>query len=155
MHATRHWSLGAKLMLVGVPFLLLVLLATAATLWVSWQLDGGAAAVNEAGRMRMQSYRMSLSIGTRETGQLPQQVKEFNESLATLKDGDPERPLFVPWDKDTSARFAVIESDWTHYQARWITAPPAGFQTLRDSTIAFAAHIDAFVSGSPCCTCCK
>jgi len=32
-------------MLVGVPFLLLVLLATAATLWVSWQLDGGAAAV--------------------------------------------------------------------------------------------------------------
>jgi two-component system nitrate/nitrite sensor histidine kinase NarX len=32
------------------------------TLWVSWQLDGGAAAVNEAGRMRMQSYRMALSI---------------------------------------------------------------------------------------------
>lgn len=147
MTATKHWSLGAKLMLVGVPFLLLVLLATAATLWVSWQLDGGAAAVNEAGRMRMQSYRMALSIGTQETDPLPQQVKEFNESLNTLKHGDPERPLFVPWDKDTSARFAVIESDWARYQAHWIAAPPAGFQSLRDSTIAFAAHIDAFVSG--------
>jgi two-component system nitrate/nitrite sensor histidine kinase NarX len=39
-----------------VPFLLLALLST---LWVSWQLDGGAAAVNEAGRMRMQAYRMA------------------------------------------------------------------------------------------------
>ena len=51
--------------------MLLVLLSTAATLWVSWQLDGGAAAVNEAGRMRMQAYRMSLSVGlnqTREAG---------------------------------------------------------------------------------------
>ena len=45
MKHNRHWNLGTKLMLVGVPFLLLVLLATAATLWVSWQLDGGAAAV--------------------------------------------------------------------------------------------------------------
>jgi len=147
MNATRQWSLGTKLMLVGVPFLLLVLLATAATLWVSWQLDGGAAAVNEAGRMRMQSYRMSLSIGTQETDPLAQQVQEFNLSLATLRVGDPERPLFVPWDPDTHARFAVIESDWAHYQARWITTKPTGFQSLRDSTITFAAHIDAFVSG--------
>jgi len=30
MPSHRHWSLGAKLMLVGVPFLVLVLLATAA-----------------------------------------------------------------------------------------------------------------------------
>ena len=35
-----------------------------ATLWVSWQLDGGAAAVNEAGRLRMQAYRMAMSVGT-------------------------------------------------------------------------------------------
>jgi len=147
MHSRHHWNLGAKLMLVGVPFLLLVLLATAATLWVSWQLDGGAAAVNEAGRMRMQSYRMALSIGTREIDPLPEQVEEFNQSLNTLKHGDPQRPLFVPWDPDTRARFAVIEADWARYQAHWIAAAPAGFQNLRDSTIAFAAHIDAFVSG--------
>ncbi len=147
MTATKHWSLGAKLMLVGVPFLLLVLLATAATLWVSWQLDGGAAAVNEAGRMRMQSYRMSLSIGTQETDQLSQQIEEFNQSLVLLKVGDPERPLFVPWDQDIRARFAVIESDWAQYQTRWITNKPKVFQALRDSTIAFAAHIDAFVGG--------
>ena len=53
----RQWSLGAKLGLVATPFLLLALLAISVTLWVSWQLDGGAAAVNEAGRMRMQQKR--------------------------------------------------------------------------------------------------
>ena len=52
-----QWSLGLKLALVATPFLLLTLLAIGATLWVSWQLEGGAAAVNEAGRLRMQTYR--------------------------------------------------------------------------------------------------
>ncbi len=145
MHSTRHWSLGAKLMLMGVPFLLLVLIATAATLWVSWQLDGGAAAVNEAGRMRMQSYRMSLSIGTQEIDQLPSQVVEFNQSLETLRHGDPERPLFVSWDAVTSARFSRVEADWSQYQARWIDARPTAFTDLRNNTIAFASDIDAFV----------
>jgi two-component system nitrate/nitrite sensor histidine kinase NarX len=142
----RHWSLGAKLLMVGAPFLLLIFIATIATLWVSWQLDGGAAAVNEAGRMRMQSYRMSLSIGTQETSQLPEQIAEFDRSLANLRQGDPERPLFVPWDTDTHQRFAVVESDWATYQARWILAKPASYEDLRAHTVAFASHIDDFVN---------
>ena len=146
MATTRHWSLGAKLLMVGAPFLLLVFIATAATLWVSWQLDGGAAAVNEAGRMRMQSYRMSLSVGTGEADQLPSQTAEFDRSLATLKKGDPERPLFVPWDDDSTQRFAVVEADWARYQARWIHARPTVFDELRADTVAFATHIDAFVT---------
>jgi two-component system nitrate/nitrite sensor histidine kinase NarX len=146
MTHTRHWNLGTKLLMVGTPFLLLVFIATAATLWVSWQLDGGAAAVNEAGRMRMQSYRMSLSVGTGETSQLPDQTAEFERSLATLKKGDPERPLFVPWDDDTNQRFAVVEADWAHYHAQWIHANPTSFAALRADTVAFAAHIDAFVN---------
>ncbi|MDD2883005.1 MAG: type IV pili methyl-accepting chemotaxis transducer N-terminal domain-containing protein [Rhodoferax sp.] len=146
MASTRHWNLGAKLLMVGAPFLLLVFIATAATLWVSWQLDGGAAAVNEAGRMRMQSYRMSLSIGTGEVDQLPGQAAEFDRSLATLKLGDPERPLFVPWDDDTTQRFAVVEADWARYQAQWIHAKPTVFGELRADTVAFASDIDAFVN---------
>ena len=146
MTINRHWSLGAKLLMVGAPFLLLVFMATVATLWVSWQLDGGAAAVNEAGRMRMQSYRMSLSIGTGETSQLPAQIAEFDRSLATLRLGDPERPLFVPWDVDTTERFAMVERNWAHYQARWINAKPDVFSDLRQDTVTFATHIDDFVN---------
>ena len=146
MTVPKHWSLGAKRALVGLPFLLLALLSTAATLWVSWQLDGGAAAVNEAGRMRMQSYRMALSIGTGETGALAQQVDEFNNSLATLRSGDPERPLFVPWDDTVHTRFASVEQDWARYRARWIDGKPSALQELRAQTVTFASDIDAFVS---------
>lgn len=142
----KHWSLGAKLALVGTPFLLLALLSTAATLWVSWQLDGGAAAVNEAGRMRMQSYRMALSIGTGETSALPEQVKEFERSMAMLRKGDPERPLFVPWDDTVRARFATVEQDWTHFRAHWIDDRPRVLLDLRVETVAFASHIDAWVN---------
>ena len=141
----KHWTLGAKLALVGAPFLLLALLSTAATLWVSWQLDGGAAAVNEAGRMRMQSYRMSLSIGTSENSALPEQVKEFDQSLLLLKTGDPVRPLFVPWDDTVKARFTMVEQDWARFRAHWIDAKPAVLSDLRAETVTFASHIDALV----------
>lgn len=146
MTINKHWGLGAKLMLVGTPFLLLALISTAATLWVSWQLDGGAAAVNEAGRMRMQSYRMALSIGTRETSALAEQVKEFDQSLDLLHSGDPERPLFVPWDDAVTERFGTVEQDWKRFRAEWIDKAPVGLHDLRDETVAFASHIDAFVS---------
>lgn len=147
MTHTRHWSLGAKLLMVGAPFMLLVFMATVATLWVSWQLDGGAAAVNEAGRMRMQSYRLSLSIGTGNTQLMPEHAAEFDRSLATLKQGDPNRPLFVPWDDDTRQRFAVVETDWARYQQRWIQAAPQRFEELSSDTVRFAADIDHFVNG--------
>jgi two-component system nitrate/nitrite sensor histidine kinase NarX len=145
MTRNRHWSLGAKLTLVGVPFMLFVFIATVATLWVSWQLDGGAAAVNEAGRMRMQSYRMSLSVGTGQTSELAEQAREFDRSLAILKKGDSERPLFVPWDDSVSAGFDQVEKDWAQYQARWIQVRPGALTDLRENTVAFAAHINAFV----------
>lgn len=144
----KHWSLGAKLALVGLPFVLLALMATAATLWVSWQLDGGAAAVNEAGRMRMQAYRMSLSLGTGETDVLPQHLREFENSLAVLRQGDPERPLFVPWDETVQKRFAVIEQDWKEFRELQTTLTrPHAPSHLRIRTIAFVEHIDAFVAG--------
>ena len=146
MTSKKNWSLGAKLLMVGAPFLLLVFLASVATLWVSWQLDGGAAAVNEAGRMRMQSYRMSLSIGTSETRELTNQIAEFDRSLITLKQGDPERPLFVPWDDDTTTSFQIIGQDWANYQSKWIEPKPTDFADLRADTVAFASHIDSFVN---------
>jgi len=143
----KHWSLGTKLALVGAPFLLLALLSTAATLWVSWQLDGGAAAVNEAGRMRMQAYRMALAIGTDERGVLAQQVLEFEKSLNTLRHGDVERPLFVPWDNAVRAGFALVEQDWRGFQERWIQVRPDNVEGLSAETVVFTTHINAFVMG--------
>lgn len=146
MISNKQWNLGTKLALLGAPFLLLVLLSTAATLWVSWQLDGGAAAVNEAGRMRMQTYRMSLSVGLQQTeALLPEQIEEFDRSLSLLRSGDPERPLFVPWDNSVRERFAALERDWSIYRSRWLDGQTASPAELLAETRAFVANIDALV----------
>ena len=147
MSHPRHWSLGAKLALVGTPFLLLALLSIALTLWVSWQLDGGAAAVNEAGRMRMQAYRMSLSAGTGEVAALAQQAAEFEHSLDVLRHGDFERPLFVPWDDTVRGTFSLVEREWVRFHQRWASTPTSTVSGLRDDTAAFAGTIDMFVAG--------
>ncbi len=143
----KQWSLGAKLTLVGTPFLLLALLSTVVTLWVSWQLDGGAAAVNEAGRMRMQSYRMALSITQGDTVALTDQLKEFEKSLGTLRQGDSERPLFVPWDATVRAGFSAVESEWLNFQSRWLSDHVPSGADLRTDTLALASNVDALVSG--------
>src|SRR6266542_2290250 len=147
MSHPRHWSLGGKLALVGLPFLLLALLSIALTLWVSWQLDGGAAAVNETGRMRMQAYRMSLSVGTGEDFALPQQVAEFERSLELLRHGDLERTLFVPWDDVVRARFAVVETDWNGFRRQWTMARPDSVAGLRSAVVGFTGDIDLLVAG--------
>ncbi len=142
----RYWSLGVKLSLVGTPFLLLALLIIAITLWVSWQLEGGAAAINEAGRMRMQAYRLSLSIATAETEALPNSLAEFERSIELLRAGNHERPLFVPWDDAVLQDFAVVERDWSRFRRQWMPARSDSIEALRADTAAFTTHIDALVA---------
>lgn len=144
-----RWSLGAKLALVGAPFLLLALLSTGATLWISWQLDGGAAAVNEAGRMRMQAYRMALSVSSGRVGgshDLPNQITQFNSSLSLLRHGDAQRPLQVPWDSGVREHFAAVERDWNQFQSNWLVEPRARLEGLHPETDAFVADIDTLVN---------
>ena len=146
MTSHKHWSLGARLVLAATPFLLLSLLLMASTLWVSWQLDGGAAAVNEAGRMRMQAYRMSLSVSTGDAAALARQAESFDKSLAVLREGDPERPLFVPWDDAVRTHFASVEQDWAAFRQRWVSGPVGSVEGLPEETARFSDHIDAFVA---------
>ncbi len=147
MAARRQWNLGAKLALIAAPFLVLTMLAIGVTLWVSWQLEGGAAAINEGGRMRMQTYRMSLSISIDRPQQLQQQATEFTRALEALRVGDPERPMFVPWDDTVLARFAAVQRDWQAYRARWIEqhGNGAGTPALLEDTTRFVADIDRWV----------
>jgi len=146
MSPSKQWRLGVKLGLIGIPFLLLGLIFIAATLWVSWQLDGGAAAVNEAGRMRMQVYRISLSIGTGNESALPAQVGEFERSMRLLRDGDPERPLLVPWDDNVRREFGTVERDWSTFRQRWLEDKSPSPQALRRDAAVFTEHIDALVA---------
>ena len=55
-------TLTTKLLTLGVGFLLVALASISLTLWITWRLEGGAAAVNEAGRLRMHTLRMALAL---------------------------------------------------------------------------------------------
>lgn len=91
-----RWGLGSKLAVVGLPFLMAGLLSTVATLWVSWQLDGGAAAVNEAGRMRMQAYRMAFVVSSQERGELIALEKNFHKASMSFAMEIPSVPCLCP-----------------------------------------------------------
>ncbi|KWT96802.1 MULTISPECIES: type IV pili methyl-accepting chemotaxis transducer N-terminal domain-containing protein [unclassified Variovorax] len=150
MMNSRQWTLGAKLALVALPFLLAALGAMATLVYMSWQIEGGAAAVNEAGRMRMRTFRIVMSASEADTKALQQQVAEFERSLQLLRSGDAERPLFVPWDSAVRERFALVERDWVAFRGRLADARPSGVAAatgLGADAAAFTLDIDAFVAG--------
>jgi len=142
----RTASLSTKLIRIGASLLLVALASISLTLWVTWQLEGGAAAVNEAGRMRMQTWRLASAV---QTSLAPDELKSlvgvFDESLLLLRTGDPSRPLFVPWDADVDTKFSRVEKLWTQRRAQWLARPP---MTAVESVAAaeeFVTAIDTLV----------
>ena len=142
MRNLRNWTLGTKLSLIATPFLILALCSIGVLVWMSLQLEGGAASVNEAGRLRMQAYRMPS-----DTAALPQQAAEFERSLVLLRQGDPDRPLAVPWDDTVRQRFKTVELDWEQFRHLLEGERTPAFQSNAGANVeVFAAHIDGFVA---------
>ncbi len=139
-------SLSKKLMRIGAGLLVVALVSIGLTLWVTWQLEGGAAAVNEAGRMRMQTWRLASAVQARvEPAELQSLVARFDESLALLREGDPSRPLFVPWDDQVRARFNDVESLWKTQRPLWLAEPAPAAQDLLQAGAAFVDASDRLV----------
>ena len=142
----RTFTLSTKLGAIGGVLLLMALASIGLTLWVTWQLDGGAAAVNEAGRMRMQTWRLAQTLAGADSQRVDALLDQFDRSLTLLRGGDPSRPLFVPHDDRTQAAFADVQEDWQALRQSWAARPaPAATEVARQAT-AFVVRIDAFVS---------
>ncbi|MES2926873.1 MAG: type IV pili methyl-accepting chemotaxis transducer N-terminal domain-containing protein [Pseudomonadota bacterium] len=139
-------SLSTKLVRIGAGLLLVALASIGLTLWVTWQLEGGAAAVNEAGRMRMQTWRLtSVAQAGRSPADVAALVQEFDRSLDLLRQGDASRPLFVPWDDAVGREFATVEALWQNQRPLWLQeGPPEPAQALAAAD-AFVEAIDALV----------
>jgi len=136
--------LAFKLIATGLAFLLVALASIALTLWVTWKLEGGAAAVNEAGRMRMMSYRLALEAASGETRALPAYAAAMDGTIALLREGDPSRPLFVPWSERARRALDDVESDWSDLRARWLAGDLAAPTTVEVASL--VTRIDAFVA---------
>lgn len=138
------WTLTTKLLVTGVSFLLLALLSIGLTVWVSWELEGGAAAMNEAGRLRMHTYRLALSMERPGQADMREIATRFDQSLELLRTGDPARPLAVPWSQESRERFDEIRREWPHLRDRWLAEGTIDSDTLPQAD-AFAARIEGFV----------
>jgi two-component system nitrate/nitrite sensor histidine kinase NarX len=75
--------------------LALVLSMIAGTLWLSWQLEGAGAAINDAGSLRMRAGNVAIQLNEARAGRkadVNSQSALLDLTLANLKSGDPARP---------------------------------------------------------------
>lgn len=83
------------------------------TLYLSLWLEGNAAAINDLGSLRFQSYRLALLA---EEGapqpEIDAHIRRFDEVLANVRRGDPRRPLSLPDDPKVMAKMADLERQW-------------------------------------------
>ena len=108
-------SLAARLVVTGAVFLTIALASIAASLWVTWQLEGGAAAVNEAGRLRMLTYRMAFDASQGRAAALLPQAVGFDRTLSLLRVGDPSRPLFMPASEQSRLELSHVRERWARF----------------------------------------
>src|SRR5690606_17046177 len=98
-------SLHFKITGILLVFFVAAFAAIGLTLFTSWQLKGAAAAINDAGSLRMGTYRIAWLIEQGEGGalapttaasRLAGELARFDLVLDGLIGGDPARPLAVP-----------------------------------------------------------
>ena len=141
----RRWTLSAKLGAIGGALLTVALASLGLALWIVWQLDGGAAAVNEAGRMRMQTWRIAQTLATADRPRVDLLLAQFDRSIETLRNGDPSRPLFVPDDARSQAGLEAVQRDWRLLRKAWTAAvAPSGAEAAAQADV-FVEQIERFV----------
>lgn len=113
--------LTTKITAMLLAALCVALLAIGYTLWLSWQLEGAAAAINDSGSLRMRAWKIAalLNQTNQDRSFTPQQLAEvktiqqqFEITLAELRKGDPQRPLFLPRQRQIQQQLTILERTW-------------------------------------------
>ncbi len=112
--------LSTKIVSVLLGFLFLALMSIGVTLFLSWQLEGSSAAINEAGSLRMHSYRLTMLLSrwanepeqelTRQAAR--QELATMAATFSLLQRGDPQRPLFLPPTAGIHDEFTDVLRQW-------------------------------------------
>ena len=85
------------------------------TLWLSWQLAGTAAAINETGSLRMRANRIGLNLLRHDEAAQAQVVVDLREQgriLAHFAGDLPGRPLFLSTDAPLRQQFHAVTTRW-------------------------------------------
>jgi two-component system nitrate/nitrite sensor histidine kinase NarX len=148
-------KLSAKLVGIQVFFLAVALVSIGLTLLVSWRLEGSAAAINDAGSLRMRTYRLAyLAQEAQAAGREPvasaalirADIAAFEAVVATLRTGDPARPLFVPRTDAIAAQFAELDREWKVLRPALVRAADGrGLDVDRPRIEQFVAVVNSLV----------
>lgn len=105
---------GLAARIVCSSLVALVLCMVGGTLWLSWQLEGAAAAINDTGSLRMRANRLGVALlrpGYHEhDARIDMETQ--HRTLLRLANGVPDRPLFLPDSADIRRQFDVVDSRW-------------------------------------------
>lgn len=146
--------LSRKLLWIAISFLVVALTAIGFTLYESWKLEGGAAAINDMGSERMRSYRMAYLLAdslrnpdAATRAELRAEMHRFEEVLEGLKAGDPVRPLLLPRDGAIVGELKSVEVAWRDVVKPRIERAIEGDAALRAEQLEILrTEIDVFVN---------
>ncbi|WP_433704235.1 type IV pili methyl-accepting chemotaxis transducer N-terminal domain-containing protein [Paraburkholderia sacchari] len=107
--------LSTRIVVLSTVVLAIVLTMIGGTLWLSWQLEGAGAAINDAGSLRMRANAVAIELWESRQGRpsrLDAQIGQLNETLRQLHEGNAARPLFLPDDVLIRRQFDRVATSW-------------------------------------------
>lgn len=148
--------LSRKIVGMLVVFFAVATVAIGLTLLTSWQLEGVAAAINDAGSQRMRTYRMGhlMARGLESKAQeasvgpaLADELARFDKVLRDLQLGDPVRPLSPPRNYEVQDRLSEVGKVWQAKVRPLVAGYLAGARDERERVAdRFDTELEPFVS---------
>ncbi|PHS26789.1 MAG: histidine kinase [Methylophaga sp.] len=122
-------TIQQKITTLLLVYFVIAFVAIASTLYVSRRLEGGGAAINDAGSERMRSYQIGFLLAQHIdhpsdalTTEIDQLIQQFEQTLTLLEKGDSSRPLLLPKDTDIRLALAKIQQTWYQQNKPTVTA---------------------------------
>jgi len=139
----RH-RLSTRIVISSLVALVVVLSMVSWTLWLSWQLEGAGAAINDTGSLRMRANRVAVELMRPQAGRefrTNEQIQLMDDTIARLARGNPARPLFIPNDE-------AIRKQWRDVAAYWydIMKPAARRALAQPESTTYLETLPEFVS---------
>lgn len=141
----RRHSISVRIVTVSLLALVIALMMIGGTLWLSWQLEGGAAAINDAGSLRMRAYRVALVLQAPvlDEKRAIDEIRLLEQTLAALLRGDPTRPLVLPSEINIQKQYSQVRLHWDEKLHKLASSAALGD---RAATRKFHEHVDGFVA---------
>ena len=135
-------SLAVRTLLAFTLIITVMLVSMLGGMYLSDSIRGDAAALNKAGSLRMQAYRLALLTGESEVYELPAYIAEFEATLITPS-------LMTAIDKNAqhklSTRYARVQHQWQQLMLPLLQQVPPQKRSFRLEIPIFVDLLDSFV----------